>query len=243
MPQVRSRSSAARATMRPGEAVRDVLGRAGIDRVAPAHAPGADGDTTNPSPVGRRTALSIGRLPSRRPRGLSSGSGRPRVHRRPATSSRRRTSVRSSISSIPRWARRGLVRGASPTSSTARTSARISPASTRSCAPRSRVHQRRRDDGVAPPAAVLLGGSASSSSRTAPPAAARWSTATAISVPAVPVPADECVDTTGCGDAFQAAFTVEYFTHGDAAAALHVGSQAAAEVIRHVGATATECHP
>ncbi len=64
-----------------------------------------------------------------------------------------------------------------------------------------------------------------------------------VSVPAVPVPADEHVDTTGCGDAFQAAFAVEYFTHGDAVAALQAGSQAAAEVIRHVGAIAPERQP
>ena len=60
-----------------------------------------------------------------------------------------------------------------------------------------------------------------------------------VSVPAVPVSADERVDTTGCGDAFQAAFTVAYVTHGDVTAALHAGSRAAAAVIRHVGAIAT----
>ncbi len=62
-----------------------------------------------------------------------------------------------------------------------------------------------------------------------------------VSVPAVPVPAEERLDTTGCGDAFQAAFTVEYVTHGDAVAALQAGSRAAAEVIRHIGAVATGC--
>lgn len=64
-----------------------------------------------------------------------------------------------------------------------------------------------------------------------------------VSVPAVPVPVGERVDTTGCGDAFQAAFTVEYLTHGDAVAALHAGSEAAAAVIRHLGAIAAEFNP
>jgi fructoselysine 6-kinase len=59
-----------------------------------------------------------------------------------------------------------------------------------------------------------------------------------VSVPAVPVPAEERVDTTGCGDAFQAAFTVAYVTHGDATAALQAGSRAAAAVIRQLGAIA-----
>ena len=64
-----------------------------------------------------------------------------------------------------------------------------------------------------------------------------------ICVPAVPVPVGERVDTTGCGDAFQAAFTVEYVTHGDVVAALRAGSEAAAEVIRHLGAIAAEFNP
>ncbi len=63
-----------------------------------------------------------------------------------------------------------------------------------------------------------------------------------VSVPAVPVPAEERVDTTGCGDAFQAAFTVAYFTRGDLMVALQEGSLAAAAVIRHVGAIATRSH-
>jgi fructoselysine 6-kinase len=62
-----------------------------------------------------------------------------------------------------------------------------------------------------------------------------------VSVPAVPVPDAERVDTTGCGDAFQAAFTVAYCTHGDVTLALQAGSRAAATVIRHLGATAAEC--
>lgn len=58
-----------------------------------------------------------------------------------------------------------------------------------------------------------------------------------IDQPADRVPAAECVDTTGCGDAFQAAFTVEYARRRDVRAALRVGARRAAMVIRHVGAT------
>ena len=53
-----------------------------------------------------------------------------------------------------------------------------------------------------------------------------------------PVPLDARVDTTGCGDAFQAAFTVEYARHHDVPAALRAGARRAAVVIRHLGATA-----
>lgn len=45
------------------------------------------------------------------------------------------------------------------------------------------------------------------------------------------------VDTTGCGDAFQAAFTVAYFSHGDVRLALQAGARQAAEVIQHYGAS------
>ncbi len=55
--------------------------------------------------------------------------------------------------------------------------------------------------------------------------------------PAVAIRPPEVVDTTGCGDAFQAAFAVEYFQTGDLATALAAGSTRAAAVIRHVGAT------
>ncbi len=55
---------------------------------------------------------------------------------------------------------------------------------------------------------------------------------------AVPVPLEERVDTTGCGDAFQAAFTVSYFREHDVPVALRAGAVQAAQVIRHLGATA-----
>ncbi len=54
--------------------------------------------------------------------------------------------------------------------------------------------------------------------------------------PAVPVPAAECIDATGCGDAFQAAFTVSYVEHRDLRRALEAGAAHAATVIRHLGA-------
>ncbi len=44
------------------------------------------------------------------------------------------------------------------------------------------------------------------------------------------------VDTTGCGDAFQAAFTVQYVRTGDVAAALRAGAERAALVLQHYGA-------
>lgn len=55
--------------------------------------------------------------------------------------------------------------------------------------------------------------------------------------PAVAVPVAERIDTTGCGDAFQAAFTVSYLRHGDVPEALRAGAERAALVIRHLGAT------
>lgn len=54
---------------------------------------------------------------------------------------------------------------------------------------------------------------------------------------ALPVPAAELVDTTGCGDAFQAGFAIEYFQSGDVGRALEAGAIRAADVIRQVGAT------
>ncbi len=55
--------------------------------------------------------------------------------------------------------------------------------------------------------------------------------------PAVAVPLEHRLDTTGCGDAFQAAFTVDYFRRRDIGSALRAGARAAAQVIRHLGAT------
>ena len=45
------------------------------------------------------------------------------------------------------------------------------------------------------------------------------------------------VDSTGCGDAFQAAFTVAYFSTGDVEQALRQGTAQAAAVLQHYGAT------
>ena len=58
--------------------------------------------------------------------------------------------------------------------------------------------------------------------------------------PAEPVPIEERVDTTGCGDAFQAAFTVSWMRGRDSAAALRAGARRASKVIRHLGATVDE---
>lgn len=52
--------------------------------------------------------------------------------------------------------------------------------------------------------------------------------------PAVPV--KKIVDTTGCGDAFQAAFTVRYFRDGNIPAALNAGAENAAKTLQHYGA-------
>ena len=47
----------------------------------------------------------------------------------------------------------------------------------------------------------------------------------------------QVVDTTGCGDAFQAAFTVAYYQTGDVGHALWRGAQQAAQVAQHLGAS------
>ncbi|MCC6929098.1 MAG: hypothetical protein IT359_08930 [Gemmatimonadaceae bacterium] len=57
---------------------------------------------------------------------------------------------------------------------------------------------------------------------------------------AVRVPAAECIDSTGCGDAYQAAFSVAYAKDRDIPAAMRAGAARAARVIRHLGAFADE---
>ena len=47
---------------------------------------------------------------------------------------------------------------------------------------------------------------------------------------------DRLVDSTGCGDAFQAAFSLSYFHDGTIAAALLRGAEQAAHVLQHFGA-------
>jgi len=51
------------------------------------------------------------------------------------------------------------------------------------------------------------------------------------------IPVDTIVDTTGCGDAFQAAFTVNYFKNGDLKAALQAGAENASKTLQHFGAS------
>ncbi|MGB1253878.1 MAG: PfkB family carbohydrate kinase, partial [Candidatus Promineifilaceae bacterium] len=53
--------------------------------------------------------------------------------------------------------------------------------------------------------------------------------------PAIPVP--NLVDTTGCGDAFQANFTVNYVRDRQIKQALNAGATAASATIQHLGAT------
>ena len=50
------------------------------------------------------------------------------------------------------------------------------------------------------------------------------------------IPVDRPVDTNGCGDAFQAAFTVSYFQDGDLRNSLNRGARQAADVVSHFGA-------
>ncbi len=54
---------------------------------------------------------------------------------------------------------------------------------------------------------------------------------------------DQVVDSTGCGDAFQAAFTTSYFRDGDIPCALKRGAQQAAQVLQHFGAFRQEPRP
>jgi fructoselysine 6-kinase len=50
------------------------------------------------------------------------------------------------------------------------------------------------------------------------------------------VQVDGPVDSTGCGDAFQGAFTVNYLRDGNIAAALHEGAMQAGRALKHYGA-------
>jgi fructoselysine 6-kinase len=51
-----------------------------------------------------------------------------------------------------------------------------------------------------------------------------------------PFKVDEIVDSTGCGDAFQAAFTVSYWREKNVQRALEFGARQAASVLQHYGA-------
>jgi sugar/nucleoside kinase (ribokinase family) len=53
--------------------------------------------------------------------------------------------------------------------------------------------------------------------------------------PALPV--ERVVDTTGCGDAYQAAFTVSWFRTGDVQQAMAAGAEAASRILVHFGGT------
>ena len=50
------------------------------------------------------------------------------------------------------------------------------------------------------------------------------------------IPVANILDTTGCGDAFQAAFTVNYFQSNDLKNALHAGAVHASTTLQHLGA-------
>jgi sugar/nucleoside kinase (ribokinase family) len=50
-------------------------------------------------------------------------------------------------------------------------------------------------------------------------------------------PVARVVDTTGCGDAYQAAFTVSWFQEGDVQQAMAAGAEAASLVLTHFGGT------
>ncbi len=49
------------------------------------------------------------------------------------------------------------------------------------------------------------------------------------------LPADNVVDTTGCGDAYQAAFTLDWFQHKNISQAMLAGAAAAAKVLANYG--------
>ncbi|MEM7127533.1 MAG: PfkB family carbohydrate kinase [Chloroflexota bacterium] len=51
---------------------------------------------------------------------------------------------------------------------------------------------------------------------------------------------EQIVDTTGCGDAFQAAFSLSYFLNGAVPMALRRGAEQAAQVLQHFGAFSQE---
>jgi fructoselysine 6-kinase len=51
------------------------------------------------------------------------------------------------------------------------------------------------------------------------------------------LPLEKVVDTTGCGDAFQAGFTATYVRTGDVRAALRAGAEMGRAAARHYGGT------
>lgn len=56
----------------------------------------------------------------------------------------------------------------------------------------------------------------------------------------LPLPVAQVVDSTGCGDAFQAAFTVSYWRDGNVRRALQCGATQASIVLQHYGAIGIE---
>lgn len=57
-----------------------------------------------------------------------------------------------------------------------------------------------------------------------------------VEYPCEAVKVEKVVDTTGCGDAYQGAFIVDYLINGDVPSAMKAGSQASAVTLSHVGA-------
>lgn len=49
------------------------------------------------------------------------------------------------------------------------------------------------------------------------------------------VPVQEVIDTTGCGDSYQAGFVARFSEEGDITAAMNEGSRAASETLSHIG--------